>query len=634
MKQSVSLSAQVLLQPSLFHDSTQPNKDTQLLLNMLKDDGTCPIPTPRGYMNALFDHLATLKLPGYPAGGALEHVCLSPSSGLFVLLATEVSKLSLVEPYQNYVRVYLDLLSNKAVNAALAASPLFCFKMPSDEEEKRNPTAGRKIEQRTLLGPLFRLSTLPTNNVDYRTGELIPVRHPVGEACFCDPLTRRGDLEINVESVRSNLKSLQASLVAIVKALIKDKGTQEATFNWFSVALSSNLSRTKDWFNYNRHMEVRLSTNGFLFNCLAVLLELSKPFTDPEKPLFNKIDATYLLSKHRMDLSKETRVVASEDELASWIDVRNQDRINQYNQAHNQSTGSAASPSASPGGDGGGADNEVLTVSESFGTISEFFFLTLRSIHVFGPVRLLGDLQKIQREVYNVHQELRAAVPGSEEFQTLESKCNELLERQHCFMTVTHDQQMLEDIVKFARLTGRWLLKLAGAPENIVPLPEKPSRIFSTVPEWCFDAVLDSIRFVAMSVPSVLELMSLPVLHDLCNFLVAFASSQQHIKSPHLRGKIMEVLKSLIPKGRDMGFEHEGGNLSTLFQDHKITVDSLVHVLIQFYIDCEVTGAHNQFYEKHEYRQHMGELLLYVAQFPAYLDSLRRESEDSGKFIR
>lgn len=99
-----------------------------------------------------------------------------------------------------------------------------------------------------------------------------------------------------------------------------------------------------------------------------------------------------------------------------------------------------------------------------------------------------------------------------------------------------------------------------------MPLPSKPSRTFCSVPEWCFESVLDSIRFVAMASPPVLELTSLPVLHDLCNFLVAFASSQQHIKSPHLRGKIMEVLKSLIPKGRDMGFEHEGGNLSTLFQ--------------------------------------------------------------------
>lgn len=36
-------------------------------------------------------------------------------------------------------------------------------------------------------------------------------------------------------------------------------------------------------------------------------------------------------------------------------------------------------------------------VSESFGTISEFFFLTLRSIQVFGPVRLYQDFQKVKR---------------------------------------------------------------------------------------------------------------------------------------------------------------------------------------------------------------------------------------------
>lgn len=38
----------------------------------------------------------------------------------------------------------------------------------------------------------------------------------------------------------------------------------------------------------------------------------------------------------------------------------------------------------------------------------------------------------------------------------------------------------------------------------------------------------------------------------------------------------------------------------------------------------QVTGAHNQFYEKFHYRHYMAQLLLYVCQFPVYLKAVEK----------
>jgi len=285
-----------------------------------------------------------------------------------------------------------------------------------------------------------------------------------------------------------------------------------------------------------------------------------------------------------------------------------------------------------PAGGAPGADE--VEISQTFGTISEFFFLTLRAMHIVGPCRIVKDYHKLSHELYRLQQQLQASQDSIDQVMHLEQEINILFERRLCYEVVFQDLSLLDDLIKFARLAARWLLRLANAPASIVPLPSPASKMFTMVPEFAFEVVLDTIKLVAQTMPSVLELMNLPTLHDFCNFLMAFASSQEHIKSPHLRGKILEVMSYLIPKGASHGFEHEGGNLSTLFQEHTISTTSLIPTLTQFYIDIEVTGSHNQFYEKHTYRHYMGELLLYVAQFPNYLASIQKESENMEKFTR
>uniref|UniRef100_A0A6U2CMW7 RING-type E3 ubiquitin transferase n=1 Tax=Hemiselmis andersenii TaxID=464988 RepID=A0A6U2CMW7_HEMAN len=628
-KLSVSFAALVLLQPAQFY-VTPPKQGeaAKRLVDILRDDGTNSISLPRGFLPALMDKMQALKLPGFAERGPVDTFFLAPNGSVVAALMGDLQKLSLADMYQPLFNVFLTLATQKTFAAAAARSPLLAV-TPQSHSPKG-------LEMNTLLGPLFRLSCLPELSLNMVTLEVTHVRGAVAEAYFAEGLRRRGEIMHTVDAVRANLRGAQSMLVQIVKALLKDKEAQEKVFNWFSVIFTANSIRTQEVFQYREDLGARCSSNGFLMNVLSVLITLCAPFIDPDDPkkLHSKIDSTFLLSKHRFDLSKETKVVASDDEVAKWIDPRNQARIQQYRQAQAaaEATRAAGGPASSPAA-GAGAEEEV-EISESFGTISEFFFLTLRALHVVGPCRILKDYHKCSNELYHMQQRLQAAGDSIEEAMSMEGEMNLLFEKRLCYEVAFQDLTLLDDMLKFARLASRWLLKLANAPATIVPLPSPAAKMFTMVPEFCFEVVLDTIKLVAQTMPSVLELLALPILHDFCNFLMAFASSHEHIKSPHLRGHFLEVMSYLIPRGRNQGFEHEGGNLCTLFQEHSISVNSLIPTLTQFYIDIEVTGSHNQFYEKFQYRSYMGDLLLYVAQFPVYLASIQKESEDMDKFIR
>ena len=43
-----------------------------------------------------------------------------------------------------------------------------------------------------------------------------------------------------------------------------------------------------------------------------------------------------------------------------------------------------------------------------------------------------------------------------------------------------------------------------------------------------------------------------------------------------MRGKLLQAMALLIPKGREQGFEYGGGNLATLFQEHELAKKWLV----------------------------------------------------------
>jgi hypothetical protein len=113
----------------------------------------------------------------------------------------------------------------------------------------------------------------------------------------------------------------------------------------------------------------------------------------------------------------------------SWVDPRNQDRIEQFNANIPSVNRSASAPASSSGGSssgggsgdgsgggsGGGSGSsenpvERLKTAPAYGTVSEYFFLTQRCLTV-GAISCVAVLERIGKQVGRIQKEL----PGFEE---------------------------------------------------------------------------------------------------------------------------------------------------------------------------------------------------------------------------
>lgn len=194
---------------------------------------------------------------------------------------------------------------------------------------------------------------------------------------------------------------------------------------------------------------------------------------------------------------------------------------------------------------------------------------------VLAPAKVVKEMNKLSEKLHEQYRALDALEHGSQERDEAEQQMSALLERRLGYDVVLADTLMLEDMLALARLTTRWLLRVAEAPPSVLPLPPPPA-LFRCIPEFCMENVVDSLTLVAETNPSVLETLPVPMLHDFLNFVMAFSSSVGHIKNPYLRGKLLKVASFMIPRDRSQGFEFGGGNLATLFQvQPRISVRSL-----------------------------------------------------------
>lgn len=112
-------------------------------------------------------------------------------------------------------------------------------------------------------------------------------------------------------SLRDALKVYWEVLHDILMSLFRSgKDAQEATLRWVGAAVKINMDRKKMQFDPRA-----VSTDGFIMNLQSVMLMVCEPFCDPRSKKLNSIDPSYVSSKHRMDLTDETRLAIQSDKL-------------------------------------------------------------------------------------------------------------------------------------------------------------------------------------------------------------------------------------------------------------------------------------------------------------------------------
>lgn len=569
---------------------------------------------------SFLDQLAK-RFHGRPAGEDLNTL-LASGLARAVHDAAKIDFLALVNAHSgnpNALAGVLRLLSERdpALVEAMVKTPAWF--------SPTVPVTGVSLETQSLLGALLRPSPFPTGP----PGTYLPGSCPVGDHLFSEPGLNREDREAAHAIVRSTTKTVTSTALTVFKALLK-KEAKDGTLDWVAKVTDVNFQRTQLGHQHRlATASYTASNDGFLTNLAVVMLGLCEPFMDPSSKMVAKIDASYFLSPLcRIDVSKDTRLAATGEQIAKWCDRDNLARMQAKLTSKQDDV----------------AMGEAVVVAESFGTITEFFFLTARCLHV-GPMALIARMDATHQEFAEVQRALRdferdlASASGAQarllqrhveqHQQHLDRMSRELL----CYRAGLDDPEFNETLLRYARLVAVWILRLVAYNfADPGPLPLKAPQLFSSLPEHILENIGLILSHVLHYVSSVLQSFHVSHFDDLLTFMVAFLGADTYLTNPYLRAKYVEILAMLVPSD-DPNMVTPGDAYPMLFQMNELSRRKIVPYLMRFYVDVEFSGTHGNFYEKFRSRHQITKVLEYLWTMTDFRKVFHAESE-SENFVR
>jgi ubiquitin conjugation factor E4 B len=314
--------------------------------------------------------------------------------------------------------------------------------------------------------------------------------------------------------------------------------------------------------------------------------------------------------------------LASAEDVLRWADVRNADRINKAVQKlqEQEKQMSASNP-----------DENHLVISPTFGSISEFFFLTLRCLHKCNLKHILAIAIECSNNCYKLSRD-----PAVVESGDANGEAAALIARKLGYDVVLADSDFHNHLLQFARAVSLGILRMSNTSDTLLPLKLPPTALFSSMPEFIADSVKDLLEFVAQVNIGALGSLPWQHLNDIVNLAVVAAYSASHFRNPYTRGGFLKFLFMLLPpkeggwRGRDVGL------LDGLFESSYSLKNHLVPAVLKFYVDIEMSGSHTAFYDRFEYRHYCARIIEHVWPIPCYRQqfvSISREPEGLVRFV-
>ncbi|KAH7320878.1 ubiquitin elongating factor core-domain-containing protein [Stachybotrys elegans] len=449
------------------------------------------------------------------------------------------------------------------------------------------------IEKNTLLGPFFRLS---------------PLQGDVIRGYFPGPRTLDKGRIINAqEALRMVLRAHQDDLFLIANAFIRaSPDARNRTLDWFAYIMNSNHKR--------RALQVdprEVASDGFMMNVTTILDRFCEPFMDNDFSKVDKIDVKYFQRKPRIDIKDETKINAD------------------------QATADKFYSQTEPG-------------DSNF--ISEAFFLTLAAHH-YGSEASNSQLKHLDREIKYLEKHIKAMeaerskVANSPHqlrvFEEALKRHTTVLEKtiglKYAIEGVLLDERMQGTSLRFMRYVAVWLLRIGTrsnykpgneSKEIKLPLSMDQPDAFACLPEYALQNIVDNFKFVFRWLPKI---MPSAVGEEMIALCITFLRSSEYIKNPYLKSSLVSLLFS----GTWPLMHLKKGVLGDQLVALPFANDYLLHALMKFYIECESTGAHNQFYDKFNIRYEIFQVIKCVWVNDVYKQQLTRESKvNRGFFVR
>jgi ubiquitin conjugation factor E4 B len=489
--------------------------------------------------------------------------------GAMEQLSRQLSNLSMNDDYKPYILAMRNFVRYPPLLVALAQSELFLMDV-----------APQEIEKQTLLGPFFRLS---------------PMQAEVAKNYFSSPTTRdKAYIANSQKALRMSLQTHQDELSDIVNCFIKtSKESRGRMLDWFARCLNSNHKRRA-----MRADPKTVSSDGFMVNVTVILDRLCEPFMDATFSKIDRIDIDYLRRSPRLDIKEETKINADQHASDEFYSVK-----------------------------ADGTDN----------FITEVFFLTVAAHH-YGTEAANTKMSELQKDVKWLEKQLEKMEAERHKFisnprqlavfDASVQKAKDQVERGRCMIMaiqgVLFDEVTQARSMQFMRYVIVWLLRLASGKnfpkEGLhLPLPQEEPPAFKCLPEYFLEDIVDNFKFITRLMPSIVTSTQCEELVMIC---ITFLRSSEYIKNPYLKAGLVTILFYGV-----WPFGHKSkGVLGDVLFAHEFATKHLLHALMKFYIECESTGTHTQFYDKFNIRYEIFQVIKCVWPNPIYRENLGTEA--------
>jgi ubiquitin conjugation factor E4 B len=437
------------------------------------------------------------------------------------------------------------------------------------------------IEKNTILGPFFRIS---------------PLQPEVTTVYFAGPRTMdKGRIQTSQSALQMTLGAHQDDLRAIVNAFIRaSPQARNKVLDWFAYIMNANHKR--------RAIQVDLkevSSDGFMINVTVILDTLCEPFMDSTFSKVGRIDVNYFRRSPRLDIKEETKLNADQAQSDAFYATK-------------------------------------LEGESNF--ITEIFFLTLAAHH-YGSEAANAKLKNLDRDIkyYEKHIAMMEAerqkfLSRPDQLRMLDlalKRHTSVLEKSMALRFsiegILLEHKMQSRSLQFMQYVTVWLLRVASQTEYTpgkqlqLPLPADQPEAFKCLPEYALQDVVDNFKFVFRHIPQIILSAAGEEMIALC---ITFLESSEYVRNPYLKSSLV----TLLSHGTWPTYQNKKGVLGDLLTNTKFANDHLLHAVMKFYIECESTGAHTQFYDKFNIRFEIFQVIKCVWSNDVYRQQLVQSS--------
>ncbi|CAI5758568.1 unnamed protein product [Candida verbasci] len=490
---------------------------------------------------------------------------------IFPYLSSQLYQTNLNERlYLNLISVFDLLVSIKPVASIFSQAQGF---QPPDS------TKCLDYEQKTLLGPLLRLSPLLEN---------------MSTIYFSEGLS---DTQIRniYDSLQNEYKVIIDHLFNIINKLIRgSNSTREDILKWLANLI--NLSHLRR----GSHADSKkLPSDAIMFNISVILIKLSLPFLD--YPTFNKIDKIdidYFVKSDLIDISEESRVNSTIEEAKQY----------------------------------------QITDKTKPNFISDCFNLTLAYLH-YGMGGIYLNFDKIKRQIKHLEERINMIeshtpnTPGlsptiqlmERELPNLKKLINNLKAQKESIKAIFNFRNLQFEIFDFIIGAITFITRLID-PNHTYPiqsisipifqinkvselddhdfLKTKTPKPWKYYPEFLLEGIINYCKFITNFQGCPL-LNNSEKLEKFVEFSIILLRCPELIGNPHMKAHLIEVLfiGSLPLQNGSPGF------MANIFTENKLVRENILYSLLDFYVMVEKTGASSQFYDKFNSRYYISIIL-------------------------